>query len=251
MQLELHAKQIRSQCADEYEAKILDLEAKHAAKAIQMNQRRVEEKSELSAEIDSLKAQLKAAMNAQLVKPEPLDVVGEMTFGGFNLGIEDTDEKQKLRQEVADKGEKIIALTSTIAELVTRAANAERDKETAQNYYRQCRQKIEILENELRDLKAASHSTTGPPAPATTTAITGPLTKIYVGSLLPTITEDALRRHFSQFGRLLHVGIIRKPGHQYVYGFVRFSSSEVVYKALSCNMHNIDGVEFTVGPAHR
>src|SRR5687768_98211 len=101
-QLALHAKQIRSQCADEYEAKILDLEAKHAAKAIQQNQRRVEEKAELYAEIDSLKANLRAATDAQLAKPEPVNVIDEWSLG--------QNVEEKLRQEIGDKGEKIIAL---------------------------------------------------------------------------------------------------------------------------------------------
>ncbi|KAH7716862.1 hypothetical protein AAVH_15694 [Aphelenchoides avenae] len=111
-QLELHAKQIRSQCADEYEAKILDLEAKHAAKAIQVNQRRIQEKAELYAEIDSLKAKLRAATDAQMVKKELVSVVDELTFG-HNASTEDDDGKQKLRQEIAANYERIAALTRT------------------------------------------------------------------------------------------------------------------------------------------
>ncbi|KAH7708413.1 hypothetical protein AAVH_24336 [Aphelenchoides avenae] len=249
-QLELHAKQIRSQCTDDYEAKILDVEAKHAAKAIQLNQRRIEEKAELYAEIVSLKAQLKAALDAQMVKEELVNVVDELTFG-YNVENDDADEKQKLRQDVADKGEKIIALTSTFAELVTRATNAERDKETAQNYYRQCRLRIEYLDNELRDLRAVLHSVTGPPGPATTTVISGPPTKIYVGKLSPTITEDALRQYFSQFGCAVNVAIIRSTARPLNYGFVHFSTPEEARNAMNWNVHNIDGLEFIVAPAHR
>lgn len=137
-----------------------------------------------------------------------------------------------------------------IAELVTRVANAERDKETAQNYYRQCRLKIENLENELRALKAACHSTSTPPA-AAGPAIDRASTKIFVGKLSPVVTEDALRQYCSKFGRVINVDIIRNTAHVLNYGFVHFSTREEAHKALSCSVHNIDCWEFIVAPARR
>ncbi|KAH7701944.1 hypothetical protein AAVH_30916, partial [Aphelenchoides avenae] len=129
---EKDSKLLRAQLADEYEAKILQLKAKHAEEkaaaekenaemldtALQQNQRHVGEKAELQAEIKELREKLKAMhesdRTAQSIKPEHVSAVDEHS-------VRDTVEKeilgekmkkeQELRSQIASKDAEIEKLT--------------------------------------------------------------------------------------------------------------------------------------------
>lgn len=68
--------------------------------------------------------------------------------------------------------------------------------------------------------------------------------KIFVGGFTPSTTEDLLRTHFSQFGKILSIKLVgknkRKPKG---YGFIVFRAKSAYQAALKFKVHIIAGME--------
>ena len=77
-------------------------------------------------------------------------------------------------------------------------------------------------------------------------------TKLYVGGLPYSTTEDALREHFAQAGEVVSAVIImdKMSGRSKGFGFVEMSSDEDAQKAISMfNDQDFGGRKLTVNEA--
>jgi cold-inducible RNA-binding protein len=77
-------------------------------------------------------------------------------------------------------------------------------------------------------------------------------TKLYVGGLPYSTTEDALREHFAQAGNVTSAVIImdKMSGRSKGFGFVEMSSDEEAQKAISMfNDQDFGGRKLTVNEA--
>jgi RNA recognition motif-containing protein len=77
-------------------------------------------------------------------------------------------------------------------------------------------------------------------------------TKLYVGGLPYSSTEDAVRNHFSQAGSVTSVQIImdRMTGRSRGFGFVEMATDEDAQKAITMfNGQDMDGRKLTVNEA--
>lgn len=77
-------------------------------------------------------------------------------------------------------------------------------------------------------------------------------TKLYVGGLPYSSTDDAVRNHFSQAGNVTSVQIImdRMTGRSRGFGFVEMATDEEAQKAVEMfNGQDFDGRKLTVNEA--
>ncbi len=77
-------------------------------------------------------------------------------------------------------------------------------------------------------------------------------TKLYVGGLPYSSTEDAIRNHFSQAGTVTSVQVImdRMTGRSRGFGFVEMASDAEAQKAIEMfNGQDMDGRKLTVNEA--
>lgn len=74
--------------------------------------------------------------------------------------------------------------------------------------------------------------------------------RIFVGALPKKLGEDAFRKHFEQFGELIDVELMRRPGdtRNRGFGFVKYTSTEVSEKVIGMT-HNLEGQKLTVNYA--
>lgn len=75
--------------------------------------------------------------------------------------------------------------------------------------------------------------------------------KVYVGNLPYSISEDELRVHFMQYGEINNIKIIIdfNTGRSKGFGFVTFSSEESSENALSANGKDLGGRKLKVNIA--
>ncbi|KAH7708412.1 hypothetical protein AAVH_24335 [Aphelenchoides avenae] len=285
--LEQKAQQIRSQCAVEYKTKIRELESNYAnekakllAEVIQDDTRHADEKARLNAKIESLEAKLKAALEAlavsvsvkkeNIVDEQAIRQEMEQHFAEERRQmVQRCDEEkqelqrtfveanQKAEQEIASmkellesQSQSIATLTNNIHELTAKATSAESETKEARQAVWQYYAHVEVLQKEVEVLRSASHAFPAPPA-SNATAAMPTSNQIYVGKLTAAMTEDVLRRYFSQFGVVTRVVVKWHPDQVSGYAFVSFSTPAEAVRALTWNVHNINGQDIFVGPSRR
>lgn len=77
-------------------------------------------------------------------------------------------------------------------------------------------------------------------------------TKLYVGGISYSTTEDSLRKHFEQAGEVTSATIImeRETGRSRGFGFVEMATPEGAQKAIEMfNGQELDGRKLTVNEA--
>ena len=76
--------------------------------------------------------------------------------------------------------------------------------------------------------------------------------KIYIGNLNFSTTADSLEQHFSQFGPIADVRIIkdREPGRSRGFGFTTYQDEQSVQNSLAANNTEFDGKTLRVNVAN-